>query len=80
MKKRCATCRHFTGQPFPSKPGWRRAAGRCGWELPPVTLPDSMTMGHAGKVLSSALYGHRSAVWPDDGETCPCWGAVDGQA
>lgn len=76
MKQRCGTCRHFEGQPFPSKPGWRRLAGRCRYEVQMPPLPDVLTRGHGSKSLAD-LNSLKSAAWPDDGETCPCWEAAD---
>jgi hypothetical protein len=73
--RRCGTCRHFTGQPFPNKPGWRRAAGKCGWVMPPLPpLPDSITRGHSRHL--NPQDPPRSSVWPEDGETCPAWEAL----
>lgn len=69
----CGTCRHFAGQPFPKKPGWRHASGRCEFPVPPLTgLPDSVTRGFWSKDLRD-LNGKKSSVWPDDGKTCPVW-------
>lgn len=78
--KSCGTCRWFKGQTFPKKPGWKRAAGRCGFPVPVIHgLPESITRGHSGKVLRDPE-SLKNAVWPDDGVNCPCWEAVDGQA
>lgn len=71
--RKCGTCRHFAGVRYPSRPGWKRAAGRCGWPVPEVgPLPDSIPIDRRDLYAPARRY----SVWPDMGETCPTWEAA----
>lgn len=72
---KCGTCKWFTGQTFPTKPGWKRAAGKCGWPMPALPpLPLSIIRGHGRN--TDFADPPRSCVWPNDGQECPAWEAT----
>ena len=63
----CKTCkwaewrRTETGRIRPKQ------AGRCTYQLPVIPLPISIEV----------KFPHRSAIWRDFTEECPCWEAVE---
>lgn len=70
----CKTCKHWDRRNAETPTGRLRprARGRCRWEFPDVTLPDSIKW-------QSGLSGFRkpqgSSMGANDGEECETWEA-----